>query len=194
MPRSDEDSGHADLIILLTGQSSGGLAMMGSTCGTDFGRAVNNDIGLASAIIIAHEAAHTFGLGHDGNGEQCNNSEYIMASVVSDGKNAFKWSPCSRNRIQEFLTGFGSSCLDDNPHNFIHEPSIFHNKLPGQIANATLQCILQYGQGISSVHKKELTVALCTVPAMVIYARATERHLWMAHDVATDIGASKVNV
>lgn len=33
--------------------------MMGSTCGTDFGRAVNNDIGLASAIIIAHEAAHT---------------------------------------------------------------------------------------------------------------------------------------
>ena len=33
--------------------------MMGSTCGTDFGRTVNNDIGLASAIIIAHEAAHT---------------------------------------------------------------------------------------------------------------------------------------
>ena len=36
-----------------------GLAMMGSTCATQFGRTVNNDIGLASAIIIAHEAAHT---------------------------------------------------------------------------------------------------------------------------------------
>lgn len=36
-----------------------GLAMMGSTCATKFGRTVNNDIGLASAIIIAHEAAHT---------------------------------------------------------------------------------------------------------------------------------------
>lgn len=145
MPTLDNDPAHADLIILLTGQSSGGLAMMGSTCGTDFGRAVNNDIGLASAIIIAHEAAHTFGLGHDGNDERCNNGEYIMASVVSDGKNAFKWSPCSSKRIQEFLTGSGSSCLDDNPYDFIHEPSIFHNKLPGQIANATLQCILQYG-------------------------------------------------
>lgn len=43
------------------------------------------------------------------------------------------------------VSGSGSSCLDDNPHDFIHEPTIFHNKLPGQIANATLQCILQYG-------------------------------------------------
>ena len=33
--------------------------MMGSTCATQFGRTVNNDIGLASAIIIAHEVAHT---------------------------------------------------------------------------------------------------------------------------------------
>lgn len=36
-----------------------GLAMIGSTCATQFGRTVNNDIGLASAIIMAHEAAHT---------------------------------------------------------------------------------------------------------------------------------------
>ena len=33
--------------------------MIGATCATDFGRTVNNDIGLASAIIIAHEIAHT---------------------------------------------------------------------------------------------------------------------------------------
>ena len=43
------------------------------------------------------------------------------------------------------FSGSGSHCLDDNPSDFIHEPSIFHNKLPGQIANSTLQCILQYG-------------------------------------------------
>ncbi|KAL9963798.1 hypothetical protein ACROYT_G027341 [Oculina patagonica] len=145
MPVSDKDPAHADIIVLLTGQGFGGLAMMGSTCATQFGRTVNNDIGLASAIIIAHEAAHTFGLGHDGKGERCNNGEYIMSSAVSDGKNAFKWSPCSSQRVQEFLTGSGSSCLDDNPHDFIQEPSIFHNKLPGQIMNATFQCRLQYG-------------------------------------------------
>ena len=27
-----------------------------------------------------------------------------MASAVSDGENAFKWSTCSRDRMQEFLT------------------------------------------------------------------------------------------
>lgn len=43
-------------------------------------------------------------------------------------------------------SGSGSSCLDDNPRDFFHEPSIFHSKLPGQIMNATLQCRLQYGK------------------------------------------------
>ncbi|KAJ7328153.1 metalloendopeptidase [Desmophyllum pertusum] len=142
MPTSDKDPAHADMLILLTRVS---LAQMGSTCATKFGRTVNNDIGLASAIIIAHEAAHTFGLGHDGKGARCNNGEYIMSSAVSDGQNAFKWSPCSSKLIQDFLTGSGSSCLDDNPHDFIHEPTIFHNKLPGQIMNAIFQCRLQYG-------------------------------------------------
>lgn len=44
-----------------------------------------------------------------------------------------------------FSRGSGSSCLDDNPSDFMHEPSIFHNKLPGQIMNGSLQCQLQYG-------------------------------------------------
>lgn len=143
MSLSEKGPAHADLVVLLTGDSLGGLAALGSTCATQFGRTVNNDIGLASAIIIAHEVAHTFGVGHDGG--QCDDGEYIMASAVSDGENAFKWSTCSRDRMQEFLTGSGSSCLDDNPSDFMHEPSIFHNKLPGQIMNGSLQCQLQYG-------------------------------------------------
>ena len=42
-------------------------------------------------------------------------------------------------------SGSASSCLNNNPNDFIHEPSIFHSKLPGKIINATLQCQLQYG-------------------------------------------------
>lgn len=42
-------------------------------------------------------------------------------------------------------SGSGSSCLDNNPIEYVHEPSIFHNKLPGQIVNASLQCNLQFG-------------------------------------------------
>lgn len=44
-----------------------------------------------------------------------------------------------------FSRGSASWCLDDNPSDFMNEPSIFHNKLPGQIMNGSLQCQLQYG-------------------------------------------------
>lgn len=161
LPESDDDPKHADIVILLTGDGFGGLAAVGSTCSSQFGKTVNNDIGLTSAIIIAHETAHTFGVGHDE--ERCNNG-YIMASVVSDGENAFKWSNCSRTRIQEFLTGSGSECLDDNPHNFTEMPSVFHKKLPGQIVNATLQCRLQFGQGYFHCpqRKADCGVLYCT--------------------------------
>ena len=56
---------------------------------------------LTSQLGAGHYLPCRFGVGHDG--ERCNNG-YIMASVVSDGENAFKWSNCSRTRIQEFLT------------------------------------------------------------------------------------------
>ncbi|KAJ7328149.1 metalloendopeptidase [Desmophyllum pertusum] len=104
MPTSDKDPAHADMLILLTGFGPDGFYMR-----HEVRQNCNNDIGLASAIIIAHEAAHTFGLGHDGKGARCNNGEYIMSSAVSDGQNAFKWSPCSSKLIQDFLTGSGSS-------------------------------------------------------------------------------------
>ena len=49
--------------------------------------------------------------------------------------------------VDEFFvcSGSGSFCLDNNPNVSVHEPSIFHKKLPGQIVNATLQCSLQFG-------------------------------------------------
>ena len=56
---------------------------------------------LTSQLGAGHYLPCRFGVGHDE--ERCNNG-YIMASVVSDGENAFKWSNCSRTRIQEFLT------------------------------------------------------------------------------------------
>lgn len=36
-----------------------GLAKLSSTCSKQFGESVNNDIGLATALIVAHETAHT---------------------------------------------------------------------------------------------------------------------------------------
>jgi len=61
-----------------------------------------------------------------------------------------------------------------------------------RMLNYSVVCSM--AQSIFNVHREKLTVALCTAPTMVINARAMERHLWMAQDAATDIGASKVNV
>ena len=36
-----------------------GIASVGSTCRSYFGAALSNDIGLGSAIVVAHEIAHT---------------------------------------------------------------------------------------------------------------------------------------
>lgn len=36
-----------------------GIASLGSTCAKKFGAALANDVGLGTAIIVAHELAHT---------------------------------------------------------------------------------------------------------------------------------------
>ncbi|KAK2573388.1 hypothetical protein P5673_001038 [Acropora cervicornis] len=58
-PLSNKNSTLPDIAVLLTGSCNSGIAVLGSTCGGKFGMTVNNDMGLASAIIIAHETAHT---------------------------------------------------------------------------------------------------------------------------------------
>ncbi|XP_022792564.1 A disintegrin and metalloproteinase with thrombospondin motifs 6-like [Stylophora pistillata] len=95
---------------------SGGLAPFKSMCKNEDGTVnVNNDLGLQSAGIIAHETGHNFGLDHDGSENQCQGSTYLMAAVLPNGVNAMRWSTCSAEEMQAFLRSSGSSCLDDEP-------------------------------------------------------------------------------
>lgn len=156
MPSSDAEPEHADQVMLITGKTSGGLAVLGSTC-SGLGASVSNgDLGLGSAFILAHESAHALGAGHDSISKpNCPDGRFIMAVAVPGGKDAFRWSPCSKAEIQSFLGGTSSSCLDDNPDSPITISNANHFKLPGQVYDGDAQCALQYGPEYELCTKKE---------------------------------------
>ena len=45
----------------------------------------------------------SFGLAHDGDNNPCPGGAYIMSAVLPGGVDAFKWSTCSKEKLQEFL-------------------------------------------------------------------------------------------
>ncbi|XP_031559181.1 A disintegrin and metalloproteinase with thrombospondin motifs 18-like isoform X2 [Actinia tenebrosa] len=144
-PLDDKDGRHPDVVSLITKGNGGGIAESISTCRKNgFGTTVSNDFGLSTSQIIVHETAHTLGVGHDGD-LGCKNGVNIMTTQVTGGKGALRWSSCSRRLIQQFLSGPGSSCLDDVPTNTVHEPHLFKVKLPGQVYDGDAQCRVAYG-------------------------------------------------
>ncbi|XP_032243179.2 A disintegrin and metalloproteinase with thrombospondin motifs 14 [Nematostella vectensis] len=143
-PTDDKDSRHPDTVALVTRGGSGGLAKLASTCHDALGVLMVADVGLGTSQALTHEIAHTMGAVHDGGRNDCPDATYIMSHSIAGGKNAQKWSPCSRESIQKFLSGPSSSCLDDKPGSIVHEPYLFR-KLPGQIYNRDVQCKLNYG-------------------------------------------------
>ncbi|XP_068687209.1 A disintegrin and metalloproteinase with thrombospondin motifs 6-like isoform X1 [Montipora foliosa] len=146
-PPSDDDPGHPDAVVLITKGRAGGIARLRSTCYSNIGTAVAGDAGLGSAIIVAHELAHTMGLSHDAS--PCNKHKNIMASTIPSGPGVMKWSKCSMEKFQEFLLSQRVNCLDDIPVNmsFVkHEPKQFYGKLAGQIINRDEQCRRIHGE------------------------------------------------
>ncbi|KAJ7351832.1 metalloendopeptidase [Desmophyllum pertusum] len=101
---SDSHPNHPDAIALISRGGSGGYADYNTICKGDKGISfsVNNDMGFGTVIILAHETAHMLGVSHDSSGS-CPNNQYVMATAVPGGSLAFKWSSCSREKIQTLL-------------------------------------------------------------------------------------------
>ena len=82
---------------------------------------INQDIGLASGFIIAHEMGHNFGMHHDGISEHgspdCKGPEkpQLMAPQINSGAYPFTWSQCSRKSITNFLDSGSGGCLLNQP-------------------------------------------------------------------------------
>jgi len=138
---------HYNVFSYVSNQVKGGaLANLNSICKKAAG-SVNQDVGLQTALHIAHETGHNLGAPHDSG--TCAANAYLMKSSLPSGTYAHKWSECSKNVFQRLLKDSKrSACLDDPPpgdHPAL--PARFRHKLPGTIIDGNAQCELIYGNG-----------------------------------------------
>ncbi|CAD5121233.1 DgyrCDS9766 [Dimorphilus gyrociliatus] len=70
-----------------------------------------------TALTIAHEIGHNFGMEHDEDNEQCKTSKSIMAAKAdsSDSIDSAKWSKCSREELENAYFRRFDICLHNLP-------------------------------------------------------------------------------
>jgi len=153
IPTSDSNPSHPDVISLVTRGGLGGYADFNSIC-KRISFTVNNDMGLATVFILAHETAHTLGVSHDGGSASCPNNQYVMAGSVPGGQMAGKWTSCSKLKIQTLLSN-APSCLEEVQKRRNIYLKIFQNHLPGKMITGDEQCKQQYGEGYRHCTQKQ---------------------------------------
>ncbi|XP_013920681.1 PREDICTED: A disintegrin and metalloproteinase with thrombospondin motifs 7 [Thamnophis sirtalis] len=154
-PKGDAHPLHHDVAILLTRKDlctamnrpceTLGLAHVSGMCQPHRSCNVNEDTGLPLAFTVAHELGHSFGIQHDGSGNDCEpvgKRPFIMSPQLLYDTSPLTWSLCSREYITRFLDRGWGLCLDDPPaKDVIDFPSV----PPGVLYDVSHQCRLQYG-------------------------------------------------
>ncbi|XP_066458569.1 A disintegrin and metalloproteinase with thrombospondin motifs 12 isoform X2 [Eleutherodactylus coqui] len=154
-PKSDSHPAHHDVAVLLTrkdicaGKNSPcetlGLSHLSGMCQPFRSCNINEDSGLPMAFTIAHEIGHSFGIQHDGQGNDCDSAggqPYIMSRQLQYDTSPLTWSPCSKEYITRFLDRGWGSCLDDLPAKKDFKLPLI---APGVLYDVNHQCQLQYG-------------------------------------------------
>lgn len=154
-PQSDTHPAHHDLAVLVTRKDicagmnqpceTLGLSHLSGMCQPHRSCNINEDSGLPVAFTIAHEMGHSFGIHHDGQGNDCEmdgRHPFIMSRQLMYDSSPLTWSPCSKEYITRFLDRGWGFCLDDRPSK---------KELATPLANLGVrytthhQCQLQYG-------------------------------------------------
>ncbi|XP_028614761.1 A disintegrin and metalloproteinase with thrombospondin motifs 7 isoform X2 [Grammomys surdaster] len=163
--KGDDHPQHHDTAILLTRKDlcasmnhpceTLGLSHVSGLCQPQLSCSVSEDTGLPLAFTVAHELGHSFGIQHDGTGNDCESigkRPFIMSpQLLYDRGIPLTWSRCSRDYITRFLDRGWGLCLDDHPAKDVIE---FPSVLPGVLYDVNHQCRLQYGP--YSVHCKDM--------------------------------------
>ncbi|XP_003784615.1 A disintegrin and metalloproteinase with thrombospondin motifs 7 [Otolemur garnettii] len=146
---------HHDTAILLTRKDlcaamnrpceTLGLSHVAGMCQPHRSCNINEDTGLPLAFTVAHELGHSFGIQHDGSGNDCEpvgKRPFIMSPQLLYDAAPLTWSRCSREYITRFLDRGWGLCLDDPPaKDVIDFPAV----PPGVLYDVSHQCRLQYG-------------------------------------------------
>ncbi|XP_075063622.1 A disintegrin and metalloproteinase with thrombospondin motifs 7 isoform X2 [Mixophyes fleayi] len=160
--KSEDHPLHHDVAVLLTRRDlcasmnrpceTLGLAHVSGMCQPHRSCNINEDTGLPTAFTITHELGHSFGVQHDGNGNDCQprgKKPHIMSPQLTYDTSPLTWSRCSRDYITRFLDRGWGLCLDDPPSKeLLNFPSV----LPGVLYDVGHQCRLQYGSTSNFCH------------------------------------------
>ncbi|XP_066095968.1 A disintegrin and metalloproteinase with thrombospondin motifs 7 isoform X1 [Saccopteryx bilineata] len=146
---------HHDTAILLTRKDlciamnwpceTLGLSHVAGMCQPHRSCSINEDTGLPLAFTVAHELGHSFGIQHDGSGNDCEpvgKRPFIMSPQLLYDASPLTWSRCSREYITRFLDRGWGLCLDDPPSKDVID---FPSVPPGVLYDVSHQCRLQYG-------------------------------------------------
>ncbi|XP_053727080.1 A disintegrin and metalloproteinase with thrombospondin motifs 12 [Synchiropus splendidus] len=127
-PQSDTHPAHHDVAVLVTRKDicagmnapceTLGLAHLSGMCQPHRSCNINEDSGLPVAFTIAHEMGHSFGIHHDGQGNDCElegRHPFIMSRQLMYDSSPLTWSTCSKDYITRFLDRGWGFCLDDRP-------------------------------------------------------------------------------
>uniref|UniRef100_A0A8C9X0I6 ADAM metallopeptidase with thrombospondin type 1 motif, 13 n=1 Tax=Sander lucioperca TaxID=283035 RepID=A0A8C9X0I6_SANLU len=123
-PLNDTDPLHADLLLYITrydlvlpdgNNQVRGVAQLGGACSSEWSCVITEDTGFDLGITITHEIGHSFGINHDGVGNTCSRSGFMMASDGGYNSVDLTWSPCSRHELLTFFSEGKAECVKDLP-------------------------------------------------------------------------------
>lgn len=93
--------------------NTAGLAWVGALCNNPYGSGIDQATfsAAASGAFLAHEMGHNYGADHDGDGNACPSSGYIMASIINLGNPADEFSTCSLDYFANYRANHAPACL-----------------------------------------------------------------------------------